>query len=332
MGGGVEEELGNIASLPGNISGVNTGRIPSFTFLSENGEEQDNLPETSSGPGPPPNGGLRAWQQVLGAFFLKFNTWYDPLDGTETPDVRIRKLITETGVLSIPLSAIAWLGSSQGFLMLTVGVLCGRAIDAGYLHLDLTVGIPMTVFGMMMVSVCREYWQFVLAQGVVAGLGSGATFIPSVTVAETYFSTRRSLAIGIAKTGSSIGGIVYPLVLRRLIADAGFGWAVRVMAFIMLATLLIPLSLMRYRLGPRKSGPIVDFSAFRDPAYAIFLLCGSYVESVSITYAGLYVPFFYVASYGNDIGVGADMAFYLLIILNAASVLGRILPPFVADK
>ncbi|KAL8939518.1 MAG: hypothetical protein Q9211_002703 [Gyalolechia sp. 1 TL-2023] len=75
MGGGVEEELGNIASLPGNISGVNTGRIPSFTFLSENGEEQDNLPETSSGPGPPPNGGLRAWQQVLGAFFLKFNTW-----------------------------------------------------------------------------------------------------------------------------------------------------------------------------------------------------------------------------------------------------------------
>ena len=101
MGGGVEEEVANIASLPGNISGVNTGRNPSFTSLSENGKEQDNLPETSSGPGPPPNGGLRAWQQVLGAFFLNFNTWYDPLDGTETPDVRIRKLITETGVWSI---------------------------------------------------------------------------------------------------------------------------------------------------------------------------------------------------------------------------------------
>lgn len=25
--------------------------------------------------GPPPNGGLKAWSQVLGAFFLMVNTW-----------------------------------------------------------------------------------------------------------------------------------------------------------------------------------------------------------------------------------------------------------------
>ena len=89
--------------------------------------------------------------------------------------------------------------------MLVIGILCGRAIDAGHLHLDLGLGICTMVFGMMMVSLCREYWQFVLAQGVVAGLGSGATFIPSVTVVGTYFSSRRSLAVGIATTGSSVG-------------------------------------------------------------------------------------------------------------------------------
>ena len=92
--------------------------------------------------------------------------------------------------------------------MLTIGVLCGRAIDAGYLRADLTIGITTTVFGMMMVSICREYWQFILAQGVVSGLGSGATFIPSVTVVGTYFSTRRSVAIGIATTGSSVGSFL----------------------------------------------------------------------------------------------------------------------------
>ena len=26
-------------------------------------------------PGPPPNGGLKAWLQVLGSFFLFFNSW-----------------------------------------------------------------------------------------------------------------------------------------------------------------------------------------------------------------------------------------------------------------
>lgn len=53
--------------------------------------------------------------------------------------------------------------------------------------------------------------------------------------------------------------------------------------------------------------------------------------AVFATYTGLYVPFFYIESYATNIGVRGDMAFYMLIIMNAASVLGRILPPFVAD-
>ncbi|KAL8766517.1 MAG: hypothetical protein Q9209_006733 [Squamulea sp. 1 TL-2023] len=327
IGRSEEEEL---ATLPDSMSATSSGRGPSLESLSEKNKEQDKRPETSSGPGPPPNGGLRAWQQVLGAFFLNFNTWYNRLEGSKMGLVNtfgtFQDYYASGSIFTASQSAIAWLGSIQGFLMLTIGVLCGRAVDAGYLRINLTAGIFMTVFGMMMVSVCHEYWQFFLAQGVVAGLGSGATFIPSVTVVGTYFSSRRSLAIGIATTGSSVGGLIYPIVLRRLITEIGFGWAVRVMAFIMLATLLLSLSLMRSRLPPRNSGPLVDFSAFHDPAYAIFLL------SVAITYSGLYVPFFYIESYARNIGVHGDMAFYMLIILNAASILGRTLPPFIADK
>lgn len=35
-------------------------------------EKQRSVP---SGPGPPPDGGLVAWLQVVGGFFLNFNTW-----------------------------------------------------------------------------------------------------------------------------------------------------------------------------------------------------------------------------------------------------------------
>lgn len=31
--------------------------------------------EKQSDPGPPPNGGWQAWLQVLGSFFLFFNSW-----------------------------------------------------------------------------------------------------------------------------------------------------------------------------------------------------------------------------------------------------------------
>ena len=58
----------------------------------------------------------------------------------------------------------------------------------------------------------------------------------------------------------------------------------------------------------------------------------STLVAVFVTYTGLYVPFFYVEAYANNIGIHGSLAFYMLIILNAASVLGRIIPPFIADK
>lgn len=39
--------------------------------------EKDSIPaEKPAGPGPPPNGGLKAWLQVLGGCFFVMNTWY----------------------------------------------------------------------------------------------------------------------------------------------------------------------------------------------------------------------------------------------------------------
>ena len=36
----------------------------------------DDTQDADDDPGPPPNGGWLAWLQVLGSFFLFFNSWY----------------------------------------------------------------------------------------------------------------------------------------------------------------------------------------------------------------------------------------------------------------
>lgn len=101
-------------------------------------------PPKPVGPPPPPNGGTRAWLQVLGAFFLNFNTWgLVNTFGTFQSEY-------STGLLKDSSeSSIAWIGSLQAFLMLVIGVLCGRALDAGYFYVDITLGVFFEVFGMM---------------------------------------------------------------------------------------------------------------------------------------------------------------------------------------
>ncbi|KAK3369967.1 putative monocarboxylate permease [Podospora didyma] len=274
-------------------------------------------------PGPPPNGGTLAWLQVLGAFFLNFNTWGLLNTFGIFQSEYSHGLLRESSA-----SAISWIGSVQAFLMLVVCVLCGRLLDAGYFYVDITVGVLLAVLGMMMTSLATQYWHVLLSQGVVVGIGAGMCFIPSIQIVGTYFSTRRSTAMGIAATGSSIGGIIYPVTLKQLLitTSVGLPWAIRIMAFIMLATLAIPLAVMRPRLPPRKSGPLINAAALKDPAFAMWLL------AVFFTFVGLYIPFFYVEKYALDIGVAPDLAFYMLIIMNAASVPGRIFPSIVADK
>ena len=102
-------------------------------------------------------------------------------------------------------SAISWVGSIQAFLLLSFGVICGRGLDAGYFYPIGFVGAFLEVFGMMMLSISTKYYQVFLAQGIVVGLGCGCLLTPSIAIVGTYFSTKRSLATGMAASGSSIG-------------------------------------------------------------------------------------------------------------------------------
>lgn len=85
----------------------------------------------------------------------------------------------------------------------------------------LVVGSFLTVFGYMMTSLCTTLWQVILAQGFCIGIGGGLLFVPSVAILPTYFRRRLGLAVGLAAAGSSMGGVIFPIVFFRLINQIG---------------------------------------------------------------------------------------------------------------
>ncbi|TVY42019.1 Aspyridones efflux protein [Lachnellula subtilissima] len=234
----------------------------------------------------------------------------------------------ETGLLAHESpSNISWIGSIQAFLLLFVGgLITGPIYDAGYLRGLVITGSALGVTGMMMTSICKEYWQVVLAQGVLVGCGSGCLMMPSVAVMPQYFTKRRAFATGIGAAGSSLGGVIYPIVFHQLQPRIGFGWATRVIAFIMLATLMIPILVMRVRVFPSTRRPLFDKNILRSIPYDLFSL-GEFFG-----FMGMYIPFYYVTSYSIEHNIANEnISFYLLTFLNVGSIFGRIVPNFFAD-
>lgn len=212
-------------------------------------------------------------------------------------------------------------------MLLTIGFISGPIYDRGYLRALIITGSTTVVFGFMMLSLCKTYYQALLAQGFVVGIGAGCLFVPSVAVLPTYFSTRLGLAVGIASSGSSLGGVIYPIVLYRLISRIGFPWSVRVLGFLALATLLIPVTVMKMRVRPPKIRALTDWSAFTDWGWGLFTI------ATFIGFTGLAAILFYISFYAADTHVtNTKMAFYIVPIFNAASCFGRILPNALSDK
>lgn len=214
-------------------------------------------------PGPPPDGGLTAWTQAIVGHLVVFNTW---------------GYINSFGVfqtyyvsdLGFPPSNVSWVGSIQIFLLFFVGTFSGRATDYGLFRVTVIAGSFFHLLGIFMTSLSKKYWQLVLAQGICAGLGNGLVFCPSLTVLSTYFSKKRSLALAIAASGSSSGGLIYPVIVQQLLPKIGFPWTVRILGFVMLGLQAIYLTLMKARLPPRKSGSLVEWKAFKEPSYTLF--------------------------------------------------------------
>ncbi|KAI4723272.1 MFS general substrate transporter [Aureobasidium sp. EXF-10727] len=269
-----------------------------------------------------PNGGLTAWLQVLSGFMCFMSSW-----GFVNAFGVFQDFYSSTLIPNVSNSDISWIGSIQAFLLCSATVFAGPIYDRGHPRLLVVFGSALVVFGTMMTSLCSEYWQLMLAQGLCVGFGAGCLFLPSIAIIPSYFTTKKAFAMGIAASGSSFGGVIYPIIFRRIEPRIGFGWATRVIGFISLATLLIPCLCIKARAFPKTRRKLLDFAAFKEPAYALFSLASF------VGFVGLYVPFFYISTYARDIsGLEKTLSFYMLPIMSAGSIAGRIIPGLVADR
>ncbi|KUI61503.1 Riboflavin transporter MCH5 [Cytospora mali] len=273
--------------------------------------------------GPIPDGGTAAWLQILGSWVVLVATW-----GLVNTYGVFQTYYQTVLLKSSSSSSISWIGSLQASLLMLVGVIAGPLYDAGHFRHLLVSGLFLIVFGLFMTSLGTEYWHILLAQGVCIGAGMGLTFLPSTAILSQYFTSKRAFAIGIASTGSPLAGILFPIIFSRLVQSVGFGWATRVIAFVLLGLSAIPVAFMRTRVPPSgRTRALVDTDALRDPAFVLFVLASTSM------FLCLYTAFFYVQLFDELHRLSTlGLAPYTVTLLNAGSVFGRIVPNYLADR
>ncbi|KAI4602205.1 hypothetical protein KJ359_009443 [Pestalotiopsis sp. 9143b] len=268
-----------------------------------------------------PEGGLEAWLVVFGSFCGLVSSL-----GVMNSIAIFQTYNAAHQLSGYSEGTIGWIYSIYTFLAFGGGVYIGPLFDKyGPRWLILPGGLG-GVASLMLMSVCTQYWHFVLVFSLLNGVCASLVFTPCFTAVGHFFKKRRGLATGIASSGGGVGGVIFPLVLQRLFDRLGWAWALRIVGFMCLFLAAVCNLLVHKRLpAARNSSVHPDFKILKDPAF-LFTTIGVFMLEFA-----LFIPIAYISSYALYAGFDQSLSFYILTILNASSVFGRLLPGYWAD-
>ncbi|KAF4869735.1 hypothetical protein COL154_011127 [Colletotrichum chrysophilum] len=270
-----------------------------------------------------PEGGAKAWLTVSGAsacLFVSFG-WVNCVG-------IFQDYYQENQLRDYTPSDIAWIPALQIFFMIFSGLFVGKVIDDYGPALPLAIGTFFHVFGLMMVSISKTYYQILLSQAICSAIGASMVFYPAFTCVTTWFFKKRGAAIGLTVCGSSLGGVIFPIMLIHLIPQIGFGWSMRVCAFLILALLIWANFTVRSRIPPTKRPfrVMAFFQPFRELPFSLL------TAAVYFFYWGMFIPITFIVVEARAGGMSEGLSQYLVPILNGASIIGRTVPNALADK
>ncbi|GAV47806.1 hypothetical protein ZYGR_0I01020 [Zygosaccharomyces rouxii] len=281
-----------------------------------------------------PDGGPQAWLAVLGAFIGLI-----PVFGMPNSVGAIESYISKHQLKDVPSSTVSWIFSLYLAFSFLSCIFSGGYFDRNGSTTPMIAGTIVYVGGLFALANCYKTYQFILAFSLCSGIGTGVLVTPLVSVVATWFDKKRGIATSVATMGGSLGGVIFPIMLRKLYDEVGYPWAIRILAFLFLACLLFSVKFAREREKPAAkpfeskkdmirwyASASLNWRYFLEWRFLITALAASLAEC-SLTASGTYLT-----SYALARGYSQSMSYYLITANNGLGILGRIIPAYVADK
>lgn len=271
--------------------------------------------ETTTAVEPPPNGGY-GWVACVCVALVNAHTW--GLNSSYA--VFLAHYLSSDafpGASSLDFAFVGSLSIACALLVSPVATTTTRIFST---RVTLFIGIFFETISLIGASFATEIYQLFLSQGICFGFGMGFLFVGSVGIVPQWFTTRRSLANGIATCGSGVGGLVYSLATGAMIRTIGLPWAFRVLGILAFVVNGVCALLLRDRNKIIGASELAfDVKLFKRVEYLLLLAYGFF------SMLGYICLLFSIANYAASIGLTSSQGATVSALLNLGQALGR--PP-----
>ncbi|KZT63571.1 MFS general substrate transporter [Daedalea quercina L-15889] len=311
-------EVEDKSALKANESEVGPRLTDVEAALEREGAAADPLPDCA-----PPDGGLDAWLSVACAWLISFmtfgivNAWGVLLNAYVTaPSSRFRDQ---------SLARIGYVGGIGVGFTFIVGPFTNVLVTRLGMRATIALGVVLVATSFELASISDRYWQLLLSEGILFGIGASFAYIPSIGLPSQWFSKRRSLATALSSSGSGIGAVILSPVVQAIINHASMQWALRFIGFLSLVLGLAGVVCVRHRTENIQYRSY-DWSIFRVPGYNLYLLF-SFTQFFAFG-----TPLYFIPSYCTAIGISSTNASGVLSVSTASQVVGRVAAGYLADR
>ncbi|GMG39869.1 unnamed protein product [Ambrosiozyma monospora] len=268
---------------------------------------------------------------VFGSMIALMPTW-----GIMSAIGVFQTYVAEHQLEHVSFTTQSWIFSVYSFFAMGGSLVIGPFFDQ-YGGRDLMIiGGVLMIGGLIGASFSSETYQFILSFGVALGVGSAFVICPNVSVVNHYYVKKLGLMQGISEMGGSVGGVLIPLMLRRLFVQVGWGWAMRVLALFSLVCLAIGILLVKDRAHILNSGQPklsfcklffknFDMKQLKDKTFVGLVLSVVPVE-FSLLLVLTYLPSFAIAE-----GISESASFMMIVVFAIAGLFGHVIPSLMAD-
>ena len=213
------------------------------------------------------------------------------------------------------------------------GIVIGRLVDRFGVARPLALLVVMLGLGYVAAGLAASLWQFALANGLLIGVGSAATFGPLIADISHWFRRRRGIAVAVCASGNYVAGTIWPPVVQHFVTTAGWRATHIGIGLFCVATML-PLALALRRRAP--AARLAPAAAGATPQAALGLTPGALQAVLAVAglacCAAMAMPQAHIVAYCGDLGYGVARGATMLSLMLGFGIISRIGSGWAADR